>query len=71
MSRPATRPSRCTTRVVAPQPLRRSGCSGPQARSQAGGAVGFTNFYTRIQSVTLQDPRLIGNNTVTATVRFL
>jgi hypothetical protein len=44
---------------------------GPRARSQAGGAAGFTTFYARMQSVTVQNPRLVGNDTVTATVRFV
>ncbi len=44
---------------------------GPRARSQAGGAVGFTTFYARMQSVTVQNPRLIGNDTVAATVHFV
>jgi serine/threonine protein kinase len=44
---------------------------GPRARSQAGGAVGFTTFYARMQSVTVQNPRLIGTDTVAATVRFV
>ena len=44
---------------------------GPRARSQAGGAAGFTDFYARLQSVTAQNPRLAGNNIVNATVRFV
>lgn len=44
---------------------------GPRARSQAGGAAGFTSFYARMQSVAVQSPRLIGNDTVTATVHFV
>ena len=44
---------------------------GPQARSQAGGAAGFTRFYTRMQSVTVHNLRLIGPNTVNGTVRFV
>jgi len=44
---------------------------GPRARSQAGGAAGFTSFYARMQSVTVQTPRLVGDNTVNATVRFV
>jgi hypothetical protein len=44
---------------------------GPRARSQAGGAVGFTNFYARMQSVSVHNPRLVGNATVDATVRFV
>jgi hypothetical protein len=44
---------------------------GPQARNQAGGAAGFTSFYARMQSVTVQNPRRTGTDTVTATVRFV
>lgn len=44
---------------------------GPRARSQAGGAVGFTSFYARMQSVTVQNPRLIGDNTVSGVVHFV
>ena len=44
---------------------------GPQARSQAGGAAGFSSFYARMQSVTVHDARLVGDNTVNATVRFV
>jgi hypothetical protein len=44
---------------------------GPQARSQAGGAAGFTSFYNRMQSVTVHNSRLVGDNTVNATVRFV
>ena len=44
---------------------------GPRARSQAGGVVGFKSFYARMQSVTLQNPRSVDNNTVTAVVRFV
>jgi hypothetical protein len=44
---------------------------GPRARSQAGGAAGFTGFYARMQSVTVQNPRLTGNNTVDGLVRFV
>lgn len=44
---------------------------GPRARGQAGGAAGFTDFYSRMQSVTVQNPRLAGDNIVNATVRFV
>ena len=44
---------------------------GPRARSQAGGVVGFRSFYARMQSVTVQNPRSVGDNTVTAVVRFV
>ena len=44
---------------------------GPRARSQAGGTGGFTSFYARMQSVTVDNPRLAGKSTVTATVRFV
>jgi eukaryotic-like serine/threonine-protein kinase len=44
---------------------------GPQARSQAGGAAGFASFYARMQSVTVNNSRLVGDNTVSATVRFV
>ena len=44
---------------------------GPQARSQAGGAAGFADFYARMQSVTLLNPRLVGDDAVSATVRFV
>jgi eukaryotic-like serine/threonine-protein kinase len=44
---------------------------GPRARSQAGGVVGFKSFYARMQSVTVQNPRSVGTNTVTAVVRFV
>ena len=44
---------------------------GPRARSQAGGATGFANFYARMQSVTLHDPRRIADGSVDATVRFV
>jgi eukaryotic-like serine/threonine-protein kinase len=44
---------------------------GPRARSQAGGATGFANFYARMQSVTLLDPRRIADGSVDATVRFV
>jgi eukaryotic-like serine/threonine-protein kinase len=44
---------------------------GPRARSQAGGAGGFTSFYARMQSVTVANPHLTGKSTVTATVRFV
>jgi hypothetical protein len=44
---------------------------GPRARSQAGGVVGFRSFYARMQSVTVQKPRSVGDNTVTAVVRFV
>ena len=44
---------------------------GPQARSQAGGAAGFTSFYARMQSVTVHNSRVVGDNTVNATVRFV
>jgi hypothetical protein len=44
---------------------------GPRARSQAGGVVGFKTFYARMQSVTVQNPRSVGGNTVTAVVRFV
>ena len=47
------------------------GLLGPRARSQAGGPVGFTSFYARMQSVSVQNPRLVGNATVDATVRFV
>jgi eukaryotic-like serine/threonine-protein kinase len=44
---------------------------GPRARSQAGGAAGFANFYARMQSVTVYNARLVGDDTVNATVRFV
>jgi hypothetical protein len=44
---------------------------GPQARSQAGGVVGFKSFYARMKSVILQNPLSVGSNTVTAVVRFV
>ncbi|HEY0811645.1 MAG TPA: hypothetical protein VGE11_00065, partial [Pseudonocardia sp.] len=44
---------------------------GPRARSEAGGASGFISFYARMASVTLQNPRLVGANTVDGTVRFV
>jgi hypothetical protein len=44
---------------------------GPRARSQAGGVAGFTSFYARMQSVTVQNPRRTGTDTVNATVRFV
>jgi eukaryotic-like serine/threonine-protein kinase len=44
---------------------------GPQARSQAGGAAGFTSFYAGMQSVTVHNCRLVGDNTVNAIVRFV
>ena len=44
---------------------------GPRARSQAGGAAGFTSFYARMQSVTVTTPVWSGNSTVNATVRFV
>ncbi len=44
---------------------------GPRARSQAGGAVGFTSFYARMQSVSVHNPRLVDDTTVDATVRFV
>jgi eukaryotic-like serine/threonine-protein kinase len=44
---------------------------GARARSQAGGAAGFAGFYARMQSVTVNNSRLVGNNTVNATVRFV
>ena len=44
---------------------------GPRARSQAGGAAGFATFYARMQSVTVSNIRLVGDNTVEATVRFV
>ena len=47
------------------------GLLGPRARSQSGGVVGFESFYGRMQSVTVQNPRSVGDNTVTAVVRFV
>jgi serine/threonine protein kinase len=44
---------------------------GPQARSQSGGAAGFTRFYARMQSVTVHNLRLAGPKTVNGTVRFV
>jgi hypothetical protein len=44
---------------------------GPRARSQAGGAAGFASFNARMQSVTVLNPRVVGDNTVTAIVRFV
>ena len=44
---------------------------GPRARAQAGGAAGFKTFYARMQSVTVQNPRLVAGGAVTATVRFV
>ena len=44
---------------------------GPQARTQAGGAAGFASFYARMQSVTVNNSRLVSDNTVNATVRFV
>jgi hypothetical protein len=44
---------------------------GPRARGQAGGVDRFKGFYARMQSVTLQKPRPIGDNAVTAVVRFV
>ena len=44
---------------------------GPRARSQAGGAAGFTSFYARMQSVTVHSCRVVSDNTVNGTVRFV
>ena len=44
---------------------------GPRARAEAGGAAGFKAFYARMQSVTVQNPRLVAGGAVTATVRFV
>jgi hypothetical protein len=44
---------------------------GPRARSQAGGAGGFTSFYARMQSVSVHNPHLVAGTTVDATVRFV
>lgn len=44
---------------------------GPRARSQAGGAAGFTSFYARMQSVTVSNCRVVSDNTVNGTVRFV
>ena len=43
----------------------------PQAQSASGGQGGYDRFYGEMRSVTLGDVRLSGDNTVSATVRFV
>ena len=44
---------------------------GPTAQSQSGGRAAFTNFYGTVAQVAVEDARHTGDNTVSATVRFV
>jgi hypothetical protein len=44
---------------------------GPTAQSQSGGRAAFTNFYGTVAQVAVEDARQSGDNTVSATVRFV
>jgi hypothetical protein len=44
---------------------------GPTARNQSQGRTGFDNFYSRMQSVQLQNVRPVGENVVAGTVVFV
>jgi hypothetical protein len=44
---------------------------GPTAQSQSGGRAAFTNFYGTVAQVAVEDARATGDNTVSATVRFV
>jgi hypothetical protein len=43
----------------------------PQAQQASGGQTGFDNFYGGLRSVSLQNVRATGTNTVQATVVFV
>ncbi|GAA3048281.1 hypothetical protein GCM10010464_10680 [Pseudonocardia yunnanensis] len=43
----------------------------PAAQSASGGRSGYDGFYGRMQSVSVQDPRQTGDNTVQATIVFV
>jgi eukaryotic-like serine/threonine-protein kinase len=44
---------------------------GPAAQSQSGGRAAFTGFYATVAQVAVEDARQTGDNTVSATVRFV
>ena len=44
---------------------------GPTAQSQSGGRAAFTRFYATVAQVAVEDARRTGDNTVSATVRFV
>ena len=44
---------------------------GPTAQSQSGGRAAFTNFYGTVAQVAVEGARATGDNTVSATVRFV
>jgi eukaryotic-like serine/threonine-protein kinase len=43
----------------------------PNAQRQSGGHDSFVRFYSGMSQVTLQDPKQVGDNTVSASIRFV